>query len=73
MNPESVPPVADTSAEVKFVDVSFRVIDTDTVEPALTLVAVTVAVGAVVSMVTELVDADERFRSEEHTSELQSH
>ena len=61
MNPESVPPVADTSAEVKFVDVSFRVIDTDTVEPALTLVAVTVAVGAVVSMVTELVDADETF------------
>lgn len=52
-NPESVPPVAEISAEVKVVEVSLSVMVTDTVEPALTLVAETVAVGAVTSLMIE--------------------
>jgi len=53
VNPESVPPVAETSAEAKFVEVSLSVMVTDTVEPALTLVAETVAVGSVTSLMIE--------------------
>jgi hypothetical protein len=70
VNPESVPPVAETSAEVKFVEVSLSVIVTDTVEPALTLAVETVAVGAVVSIVTEFVDAEERFPAASMTYNL---
>ena len=50
---EIVPPVAVTSSVVKLTDVSLRVIPTVTVEPALTDVVATVAVGRTVSRIME--------------------
>jgi len=58
---ESVPPVALRSANSKFDESSLSVMDTKTVVPALTLVAVTEAVGAVESRVTVFVDADDKL------------
>jgi len=56
-NPESEPSVALTSAEANEVDASLRLIATLTDDPELTDVAVTFAVGAVVSRVI-VVDAE---------------
>jgi hypothetical protein len=50
---EMVPPVAVTSPVVKLTDVSLKVIPTVTVEPALTDVVATVAVGRTVSRMME--------------------
>ena len=50
---EMVPPVAVTSPVVKLTDVSLKVISTLTVDPALTDVAATVAVGRTVSRMIE--------------------
>lgn len=58
---ESVPPVALKSASAKLDEASLSVMDTETVDPALTLVAVTEAVGAVESRVTVFVDADDKL------------
>jgi hypothetical protein len=50
---ESVPPVALKSANAKSDEASLSVMDTETVDPALTLVAATEAVGRVASRVIE--------------------
>jgi len=52
-NPESEPSVALTSDAAKFVDASLRLIATLTDDPELTDVAVTFAVGAVASRMTD--------------------
>lgn len=58
---ESVPPVALRSSSAKFDEASLSLMSTDTLDPALTLVAVTEAVGAVESRVTVFVDADDKL------------